>query len=400
MINKAWKTLYKNTRSLQKAANIKNILSKAEVEDLHINIKDILIQFLKEGETHLGLKTYVNKELQQMGEKMKASPLLDSDTWETWANTIFGDEKFGMILNSLESYSNLFAEKMATIIKPLLNESGIPLGGISFLFFMGNYGFTPFGVHKEATGEEGILFHLGPGKKQFYTWDNPKLNVIKHNTEVFHDFDKMMKNAVCYDLQAGDAMFIPHQVFHIANSSEFSLSIVMDYINPPENVLLQELFEISKEDDFSNNQYSKPVKINAPLEAHLLEKEFITKKIDRAYKFKVLLLKSNGGFSKPSILNYRNRLPANDFSIVGKASFPTQIDSTNTNMFSIFARGHHFKSRKNNGLYSIIEKLNCAQTISFSNAKDLLLNDWELSEVFSFFSNLYIQEAIEIKIIG
>ena len=33
--------------------------------------------------------------------------------------------------------------------------------------FIGNYGFTPFGVHKENIGEEGFLFHMGPGKKTF-----------------------------------------------------------------------------------------------------------------------------------------------------------------------------------------------------------------------------------------
>lgn len=392
----SWNEFYKDTAHLRKATNIKAILSENDITILHQLVKEVLFNFIEKGETHIGLKTYVNRKLEPLGEKMKSFPPIDEDTWEAWAHKIFGDDKFGMILNSLEIYSNTFSEKAATIIKPLIDNAGIPLGGISFLFFMGNYGFTPFGVHKEATGEEGILFHLGPGKKQFYTWDDPELNKIEHNTEVFHDFDTMMKDATCYELHPGDAMFIPHQVYHIANSSEFSLSVVMDYINPPEHILMNELFEISKKDMLSNNRYCSPVKNDDNYNSHTLDETFLNQKIDRAFQFKIHALKSNGGLVNPSLSNKRNSIPNGNFAIKGKQAFPIQILDIDPENCIVFARGHHFKVRKNTQLSSVIEQLNDQKVLSFVKAQELLLDEWELSEIYGLVSDLMIVEAIVV----
>ena len=76
----------------------------------------------------------------------------------------------------------------------------------------------------------------------------------------------MLPNARRYDLNPGDAMFIPHQVYHIANTSEFSFSMVMDYINPGideiENQIIHET-SLIKHDD--NRTYLSPVDIKLPM---------------------------------------------------------------------------------------------------------------------------------------
>jgi len=115
---------------------------------------------------------------------------------------------------------------MCSIISPLLKKAGLPLGGLSFLFFMGNYGFTPFGIHKEAKGEEGFLFHLGPADKKFYTWDIEEYNKIEHNAKVFHEVDEMLPVAKCYELNRKSVMFIPHHLYHIGNTEDFSLILL------------------------------------------------------------------------------------------------------------------------------------------------------------------------------
>ena len=248
MHSNSWNTFLNDTQQLTKPARATQLISKTDIVEIKLLIIDVLKGFLNKEDLHVGLKVYIDHTLRNdmIDEMAMNPPTVDGDL-EEWSQHIFGNQKFGIVLVGLEQYSNAFSEKAATIVQPLLERAGLPLHGLSFLFFMGNYGFTPFGIHKESTGEDGILFHLGPGDKQFYTWDDPKYNAIEHNSEVFHNISEMLEDGQSYRLSSGDAMFIPHYVYHVANTPEFSLSFVLDYINPPkerfENELLQETAE-------------------------------------------------------------------------------------------------------------------------------------------------------------
>ncbi|MGJ8745289.1 RNA methylase [Polaribacter sp.] len=369
----------------------------AEIKPLTLSV---IQSFLKKGEVHIGLKTYINKELRNdITEKMLLFPPSENDTLETWSRKIFGKEKFGMVFNYVEEYSNSFAEKAATIVSPLLALSGLPLEGISFLFFMGNYGFTPFGVHKEAVGEEGILFHLGPGNKQFYTWDDPKHNKIAHNTQVFHNIEQMLPMAKCYELKPGDAMLIPHRVYHIANTSEFSVSFVMDYVNAPtdrfENDLLK---DTSKEKITINNKYQIPLKINSPRSEwkKQLNHKSIQQKIELAFERKILALKSNGGILRKSKIKSGFQFPNGSFSIKGKPIFPMFVEIQSTDKDLIFARGHRIVKKHHPKLVEIIEGLNKGKSIKLETIKETLLPSWDLIELLGFIGELLQIEAIVI----
>ncbi|MFT6337418.1 MAG: hypothetical protein ACJATI_004181, partial [Halioglobus sp.] len=178
-----WKSLYTKTNGLTKPNSIDNLLLAEERIKLEKSIIQVLNSFLDKGETHVGIKIYVEKVLRNdFVEVMASNRPQKNESLEDWSAKIFGDNKFGVVFNSLESYDNEIGELMCSIVSPLLEHAGLPLGGLSFLFFMGNYDFTPFGIHKEAIGEEGFLFHLGPGEKEFYTWDTEEFNAVAHNT--------------------------------------------------------------------------------------------------------------------------------------------------------------------------------------------------------------------------
>ena len=274
---------------------------------------------------------------------MVANPPKIESSFEEWSKQIFGEQNFGMILIGLEQYSISFAEKIATIVRPLLENMGLPLNGLSFLFFMGNYGFTPFGVHKEATGEDGILFHLGPENKQFFTWDDPKYNAIEHNSSVFHNVSEMLSKGELYDLEPGDAMFIPHYVYHIGNTPKFSLSFVMDYINPPKDRFENELIkETAEEELFYHVEYEKPLKLDASKSDvnDLLDLQSIRKKMETVLDRKILKLKSNGGIRRKSNRTGSVLPPTGSFSIKGIKIFPIYLDKQDADNILIFARGH------------------------------------------------------------
>lgn len=390
-----WKNTIEQSKQLKSPINIQQILSKDEIEMAHTLIKEIIHRFIDKGEHHIGLKTYVNQNLDHFViRRMVENPPQKEQTLEEWCRFIFQEEKFGMVLNTIEGYSNAFAELAATIVKPLLKEAGLPLEGLSFLFFMGNYGFTPFGIHKEARGEEGILFHLGPGKKTFYTWDSPEYNSIEHYTEAMRNIDEMLPTSQTYDLVSGDAMFIPHQVFHIANSSEFSLSFVMDYINPStdrfENLLLQ---EAAKEELYMKNGYQTPVQSDHTFN---IETSGIIEKLDIAYKRRVLTLKSNAGILRKS-QTVRYDLPNGIVKIQGKPIFPLYCDQQGDKQILIFARGHRFLKPYHKNISEIIDQLNQGEVLTIQDLSAALTPEWDMVEVLSIVGDLLSIEAIDIQ---
>lgn len=404
MNSSTWKSLLYDSDNLSKPAQGKQLISTKDIAEIKLLLIKVLRGFLAKEDLHVGLKTYINNELRNdLIEKMVANPPSLEHSFEDWSQQIFGDQKFGIILIGLEEYSNSFAEKAATIVRPLLENAGLPLDGLSFLFFMGNYGFTPFGVHKESTGEDGILFHLGPENKEFYTWDKPKYNSIEHNSEVFHNIYEMLAEGKAYELEPGDAMVIPHYVYHIGNTPKFSLSFVLDYVNPPKDRFENELIkETAEEVLIKHVEYEKPIRLNAPHSAlnDVLDLHSIQKKMEITLARKILSLKSNGGIRRKS--NKKRALipQMENFSIKGKEIFPIHLDVPDTKKTLIFARGHRIVLKNHPMLPQLIGQLNKEEYITLTSIRQLMEPIWDLVEVYSLIQELLSVEAIMTDVIN
>lgn len=398
MNSSTWKSLLDDSNNLNKPTQAKQLISTKDITEINLLLIKVLRGFLAKEDLHVGLKTYINNELRNdLIEKMVANPPCLEHSFEDWSQQIFGNQKFGMILIGLEEYSNSFAEKAATIVRPLLENAGLPLDGLSFLFFMGNYGFTPFGVHKESTGEDGILFHLGPENKEFYTWDDPKYNSIEHNSEVFHNVSEMLTEGKVFELEPGDAMVIPHYVYHIGNTPKFSLSFVLDYVNPPKDRFENELLKETAEEVLLNHvEYEKPIKLNAPQSVlnDVLDLHSIQKKMEITLARKILGLKSNGGIRRISNKT-RARIPSMEaFSIKGKEIFPIYLDIQDTKETLIFARGHRIVLKNHPMLPQLIGQLNKVEYITLTSIRQLMEPIWDLVEVYGLIQKLLSVEAI------
>lgn len=398
MNSHTWEFFFNDSKKLTKPAQAKQLISKNDVDEMKLLLTDVLTGFLAKEELHVGLKIYIDNELRnEYIEKMVINPPNIEASLEDWTKQIFNDQNFGIILMGLEQYSNSFAEKSAALVRPLIEIAGLPLNGLSFLFFMGNYGFTPFGIHKDAIGEDGVLFHLGPENKQFYTWDDPKYNAIEHNSKVFRNVSEMLTESQLYELESGDAMFIPHYIYHIANTPKFSLSFVLDFINPPKDRFENELIkETTEEELIQHVEFEKPLKLDAPKSVlnDLLDMQSIQKKMQIALHRKILKLKSNGGIGKKSN-RIKSRIPSTEsFSIKGKKIFPIYLDAQATNNVLIFARGHRIIKNNHPMLSHLVDELNKGKSITLATLQQLMEPSWDLIEIFSFVQELLSIEAI------
>ena len=397
-----WEEFYTKSAQLTKPTAINNVLSDEDVTELQQQLKTVINKFLDKGELHKGIKVYINHELNNAKvEEMASNRPGSKETIEQWSMRLFGNQKFGMVVNSLETFNNELTERMCTIVAPLLQKAGMPLGGLSFLFFMGNYGFTPFGIHKEAKGEEGFLFHLGPNNKDFYTWNIEDYNQIEHNTEVFHEIDAMLPKAEKYPLQAKSAMFIPHYVYHIANTEAFSLSVVMDYINPSRDYLEKKIaaqIAVSEVPPKTTESYLPPVNTTTQTLnwSALFNSDTWENKYKNTLKKYITKLKSNAGVLNPSVSQNKGALPNPPFTISGKAIFPLLEHIGESGKTCVMARGNEIQVKNNLKLTSLLNKLNTGESLSFQELQNHLAPDWDLIDMFDFVSQLWRAEAINI----
>ncbi len=395
-----WHQLYGQSEKLTQATSIHNAFSDDDITFVEQRLKNVLKRFLEKGELHKGFKVYVDQKLDNSYiKRMAEQPPSGNESIHDWCMSIFGDQKFGFIFNSLESYDNGLVERMCNIVHPLLEQAGMPLGGLSFLFFMGNYGFTPFGIHKEAKGEEGFLFHMGPSPKTFYTWDIEEYNAIEHNTEVFHNVDEMLPLAESYELSPKSVMFIPNHLYHIANTDEFSFSVVMDYINPSrhalETMIAQNIAEEMK-DSAKNKSYLSPVSLNNVLEKSIIQSESSwEEKYNHTLQRYISRLKSNHGILLPAIPEVGNYISGDQFKITGKNLFPLIEYVDQNEQQYVMVRGREVPVEKNNKLSFVLERLNNGEWISFDELQKDLIGDWEIHHIFSFVSDLLEFDAIE-----
>lgn len=397
-----WKQLHDETEGLKKPGALNDLISPQVIPELERGIIRVINRFLDEGAWHLGLKIFIQKELRNdLAHRLDANRPKEEEGLERWAQQIFEEQKFGIVFNSLEKYDNEFSELLCTMVHPLLKVAGLPLGGVSFLFFMGNYGFTPFGIHKDAKGEEGFLFHLGPGIKEFYSWDIEALNKIEHYTKVFHDIDEMLPSSKKHELLPGSVMFIPSQVYHIGRSDTFSLSIVMDYINPSKDYLYKELaIEIAEEPvlptEKSHFLNPLPTSKDKPIPEDYIDSDSLSNKFLHALQKRIAKLQSQAGMLLSGIAGKNKILPNGDFKFRGKPVFPITFYKNDAGKVILFARGHAINITDNKNILRVITELNNGKIFSFQSLKNQDLSDWDLIDIYGFLNDLYQFDAIDI----
>jgi len=358
-----WSELLESTNGLVQPGMVKELLSKSECEKFLSLIAESTRSFIKEGKPNYGLKVFLNGLQDNVqNNRLLEDPLKENESLEDWGKRFFKEEPFGFIMNFLEDYSDDIVAEMATCASPLLETHGMPLAGLSLLFFMGDYGYTPFGVHRGSPGEDGILFHLGPATKTFYIWDTDEYNHLTGNAPYFKDVGKILHAATPYVLESGDVISFPDHVYHVAYTPTFSVSMVLDYKRAErktvKQLLVRELEEVFKTD----NQLFTKVPEEGEMEV-LNTLGFVENSVDAVKRLKARL-KSNGGFYKASKMQ---RFPINlSGRYTLKTPFIIQEIERPDGKISHFIRGHEIVLERDKKITRLVGQLNEQRSIDLA----------------------------------
>lgn len=134
--------------------------------------------------------------------------------------------RFGIIMNFGEVFSELLGKNIFQALEPLYKLVGYPPLGNEITIFIGNYGWTPLGIHKDHTGENVLHFHLGPGRKQMYIWDDETYEkLVGKNVINNKEIEPILNYAKKFDFGEGDIFYMPWFVNHVGYTEDISIGV-------------------------------------------------------------------------------------------------------------------------------------------------------------------------------
>jgi len=397
-------TLLTNTNSFAKAAVFGDCLPKKETQAMRANILDILRTQCKLKTTLYGFRVYVEgrqlttKEL----NKIYDLPPKNMGSLTSWAQRTFGDQKFGIIMNRGENLNNELAKRMAQKISPLLKKVGTPLLGINFTFFIGNYGWTPIGIHQDDPGESVIHFHLGPGEKTMYTWNEKKYKKLAGKNRFNNkDVEKFLPYANVHPFKEGDLFYMPPNVYHIGKSDDLSVGLTLWFNNKLKSELAIKLLKVV-EDQYliENTETMVPDKngiedlsasrqaidlFKLPKDLENLPFKTFMKEIFKIHKY---ALSSNSGYgTSPLPKEKETKFSIKDHVILEKPFVIKYVDSLDKQNLLIFIRGAKLVLLNFEGIKSLIDEINKGKKVSVKYLLSLLDKDWK-EDIGIFILNL------------
>jgi 50S ribosomal protein L16 3-hydroxylase len=153
-------------------------------------------------------------------------------------------------------------------MRPLYEVIGIPENPVQIGVFLGDYGKTPFGIHKDP---HGTFVFVIKGRKRFRTWPNKIFRREQHGIRSL-DYEGFLNSAATVEGEPGDVLYWPSTYWHVGEHIGGLAASVSIAIFPPSSIAATNLWTQALhtiEDRLASDRAGKRVFYPAKLEAHL-----------------------------------------------------------------------------------------------------------------------------------
>lgn len=125
---------------------------------------------------------------------------------------------FQGVVNNLQRFSSKLYDSTRVLLDGLYLQAGFPIHFIETGIFVGNYPFTPHGVHWDY---DPVISLMLQGSKKLYTWDKNLWEKIHgpSNSVVYKQYIKSANSAIA---KTGEWLLIPKNHFHVLEPNGFA----------------------------------------------------------------------------------------------------------------------------------------------------------------------------------
>ncbi len=151
----------------------------------------------------------------------------ETEDLEAWGRSRFGGSRFGIVLDRPPLENDAFEARLSEVLTGIYDTAGTAFGAAEPHIFIGDYGYSPFGAHHDQEVGRILHFHLGPGVKQMYIWDEETYVAATGGTMACFDPGPILDRATRYDIGPGDIMVLPTEGFHVGYTPDFSIGFAL-----------------------------------------------------------------------------------------------------------------------------------------------------------------------------
>ncbi len=412
--DKWWDLFIEKTKNLTKTSVFKNCLTKKETEEMRVFLIEILRDLSELRTGQYGYRVYEDGVILDDVEmnRIYDSPPLENESLDEWVKRTFGNKKFGMIINEGERFNLELSKKMALRAEPLFNKIGFPKEGVNFSIFIGNYGWTPLGIHQDSAGESVIHFHLGPGRKTMYTWkDDQFRKLVDVRSYDNHNVEPLLKYANEFQFGEGDLYFMPTGEFHIGYSDELSLSVTFWQYNHTQfrfarrihNMIIDQFIKESEKlvtPDVNNlEDISGMQDVLSTFEfTDEMDSLSYTELLTEMYKDLRYSINSNAGYrTSPFPKTEENSIINLKDTLVIETPFKIKYrESNDKTKLYIYVRGYKFSFNNHKCIGEMIDKINEGQELCVKELVSSLNKDWPIEVGLQILSLMYQNHGVTI----
>ncbi len=420
--NSWWNNFNVNTNNFTSHHVNSKAFSSSQVDYIRTLVENIIKKVTKNKDRQNFLRIWSDGKYEKNPSSFFAKHSIQIDeTIHDWKIRSFQNKEFGLFLNYAETHCEELSSFLSQCIQPYSEQYGIPTNGISSTIILGDYGWTPLGVHRDRLAEYIVHFHLGPGDKDIYVWNQEQAKKLgfKHGEKV-NDFDQYLKNySKKYSFSTGDIFSMPGKCVHIGNTNSFSIGLVLEFNGLTEKELLDNMWYRIGKELFSSNYIGQKAKILSPYREdnheeqiteiqkgikyhnidtkNTLDKAFKNKFKDHTYK-----LLSNNGFTMPPHINKKQSL-----SKFKKLSSNSNIKITSNRKILFYTdnkhiityiRGEKISLKQHKGIIPFFNSLNKEKEICIANLKTHFFNDWSDDAINKLIYLLYKYKGIQFQL--
>lgn len=419
--NSWWNDFETQTENFSKHSLFKNAFNSEEVTYINKLVEDVIKKVTSDEKRQSYLRIWKNGKYNKSKSKFfKKNPIGKNESILEWKKRLFNDDKFGLFLNNANSHSEELSALLHDYLKPYFDEYGMPTNGFSTTIILGDYGWTPLGIHRDNIGEHIIHFHLGPGEKDIYIWDKEKSDKYGYvdfkRTENFDDFINDYSHKTSF--KTGDIFSMLGKNVHIGNTHEFSIGLVVEFNGLTEKEFLRKMwfnlgndlfhknfkgdkakilpaYTESSHSDYLNFLYKGIKHFNIDT-GHIIKDALKNKCLDHKYT----LLSNNGFLLSPYVDNIKIK---KKYKKIGMKSSIKLMDTykilyyTNDNEINLFIRGVKFKTQNNPEVISFVDKLNTGGVLIIEEIKNNFFDNWDKSAVFKLLYVFYKLKGLKIQ---
>lgn len=304
------------------------------------------------------------------------------------------EEHYCLTVNALTKWDPHFTVHMQEeIIQPIIDSKKGVFNGLSFYLFMGNYGYTSFGAHKDP--DHSLIFQLGPADKEVWIWPNAQWKELNNGSvKNSFDFDRLLPEAQYYKLAPGDFLFIPKDCFHLFKTPDLSLMLGGIINNASDGSLIMDGIELYlKEKGENSHQYFDAKNLGEEVQSLFSktmgeDQEYTNEVIMENLMRHKLMLMSNGYLI--NIPDEKDELKDIDVtkSYVVPKGFELQYMDFGE-VIQLYIRGKNIELPNSKSLGPCLEKINSNKPFTYEDFKESLQPEWPTDTVEFLFKKLH-----------